>query len=599
MHPVYITALALALLLTIAAPLAAVPDVFLPYISDEPPPVVEIIDESEVAGVHVIEMRFLSRTLPSGEQYEIHSILAHPTAPGVYPGIVVCHGGSGYAGALRDAVIGWAERGYVAIVQDAPGIAGRTQAGSRGPYFAQGGNTFTTEPDITASPLFDGMVAILNSLALLRSRPDVDTERIGILGGSWGGYSTTMIAGLAGDRIRAAFSLYGAGFYEQGTCWMPQLFAMSDEQRQLWLNTLDAGRQAHNISADYMILAANNDWFFWPPSIEATLDVMPGEKNYLFAPNDYHAIRQPGGTDGPPAFNTAKNRAYMEIRFMDWKLKGVDNPFPTAAALIDGERAEDRVRVRFTVDSQRPVTAAHLYWSAGEMPWRFRWWERVEAALVEDGVYEALVPVEQPDYPIDWVGVVTDDDYATVSTRIRRFTPLELGFTSDQRIDRLFSEDFEGPQVSRRWRWAPITPRGEGGRWAVNAEATRTGERGLMLQGVHAACAWGIRAAPLRHSGARGLRFWARSATAEPLEGLEVSLQVELERAARHQWVAAEVQQATLTEQWQQFEVPWSGFVYSGEGDPPCELLSDGLGELRFLLAESDQAVHIDDIEFF
>lgn len=591
--------LAVAVLCLGAPARAGVPVIFEPYLRDVPPTIVEELPEKRIGDTLVREFWFLSRRVPAtGKEYHIHCILARPTAPGPHPGIVFCHGGSGYLDRERTHVVGWAQRGYVCIGQDAPGICSQTEAKSRGPYFDGEAITFQAEPDATASALYDGLVAVLNSLALLRSQPDVDRDRIGIFGGSWGGYTATMIASLAGDRIRAAFSIYGCGFYDLGSCWMPTLDGMADEPRREWLDNLDAGRQAANMRADYAILVANNDWFFWPPAATATLDAIPGERHYLFAPNDYHEIRQPGGTLGPPTVDTRTNRTYMEVRYMDWKLKGVDNPFPRAEARGPAERAEDGLRVRFWVASKRPIAAAGVYWSAGEMPWRFRWWERVEATDLGQGEYEAVLPVEQPEYPMDWVAVVSDDDNASVSTRIQRADPRALGFDPGRRTDVLFAEDFEGPLVHWRWRWTPITPRGEGGTYRARCpEAAHSGKLGLMLQGPYSCCAWGFRAAPIRSSGARGLRLWARAAGDCPVTGLQVQLAVELDRAQRHLWTAADVAAATLTPQWQRFEVPWDRFVYAGDGDPPVPLLSDGLGELRFTLAEPDQAVYVDDIE--
>jgi hypothetical protein len=162
--------------------------------------------------------------------------------------------------------------------------------------------------------------------------------------------------------------------------------------------------------------------------------------------------------------------------------------------------------------------------------------------------------------------------------------------------DRLFREDFEGPWVGHRWRWAPITKRGEGGTFRITPEAAHTGGKGLMLHGPYSCCAWGFRAAPIRHRGRRGLRLWARSATEEAVTGLKVQLVVELDRAMRHYWQASEVEAATLTGEWQRFDIPWDGFEYVGK-EPPVDLLCDGLGELRFSLDEQDQAVYIDDIK--
>ena len=577
---------------------ADVPDVFKPYLRDDPPPIVEELPEQSAGNVRVREFWFHSRQLPSsGEAYEIHCVLARPSVDGPHPAVIVCHGGSGHLDMTRETAVGWAERGYVSITQDTPGFCNRAASTSRGPYFSRGGDMFYVAPDPAESSLCDGIIAVLNSLAILRAQADVDKARVGITGGSCGGYMTTVVAGLAGDRIRAAFSIYAGGFFDLATVYMPRLKALNEQQRQWWLETLDAGRHAARMEADYMVLAAANDWFFWPPSVEATLDKIPGYRNGLFSPNDYHQIRQPGGTVPPPAVNRRTNRTSMEIRYMDWKLRGTGAPFPECKAAQRPEPTGDRVKVRFRVTAARPIAVAHAWWSAGEMPWRFRAWERVPATAAPDGVYESVLPVDEPEYPIDWVGIVTDDQYASVSTRIQRVNPGELGFASSVRRDRLFSEDFEGGPTTALWRWASGSKRGAGGTYGITAEAARRGKKGLFLHGPYSCCVWGIRAAALRGAGATGIRFWARSA-AEPFAGLQPILVVELEGGVRHFWVASKVAESTLTREWQQFEVRWDEFARQGK-QSPVALLSDGLGELRFTLDGADQAVHIDDLEVF
>ena len=94
--------------------------------------------------------------------------------------MLVCHGGGGYADGVAPAVIGWAKRGYVSMCQDQPGIYNSSKGQSTGPWTRLNRSRLTVEPDATASILFDGVVAALNGLAMLRSQPDVDLARIGV-----------------------------------------------------------------------------------------------------------------------------------------------------------------------------------------------------------------------------------------------------------------------------------------------------------------------------------------------------------------------------------------------------------------------------------
>ncbi|MFO8079194.1 MAG: hypothetical protein R6V07_02705, partial [Armatimonadota bacterium] len=82
---------------------AGAPEIYQPYLQDNPPEIVEELPEQRLhsedgAGdVIVREMWFVPREIPGAEQsYEVHSILARPAAPGPHPAILFCHGGGGY-----------------------------------------------------------------------------------------------------------------------------------------------------------------------------------------------------------------------------------------------------------------------------------------------------------------------------------------------------------------------------------------------------------------------------------------------------------------------------------------------------------------------
>ena len=597
---------AIGLMLGTGALAADVPDIYLPYLQDNPPEIVEELPEQRVGDVIVREFWFVPRDIPgTDERYEVHAVMARPATPGPHPAIVFCHGGGGYTHRERVSIIGWARKGYVCIGQDQPGFCNMRQSLSRGPSADVAGSAFVPTPDATASPLFDGVVAVLRSLSILRNDPDVDPERIGVFGGSWGGYMTNMAAALGGDKFAAAFAIYGAGYYDLATDWAYRFSKMPADERERWLAAFDPGRLATNTTADYMILQATNDWYFWPPSVEATLENIPApgpgtEKNWLFSPNDYHAIRLPGGTSDP-GVNHAQHRSYMEVRYMDWKLKGEGAAFPTAQATGEPVREGDAIRVRFATTSELPIASAAVYWSGGEMAWRLRWWEAVQAEEVEPGVYEALLPVRSADKRLDWVGVVSDEGAASVSTLIQRVQPTDIGFEAGTSPAPATMDDLQALLADQRWRWAAGTlRRGEGCGYAREEAAAREeGGIGHRITGNYTIATWGVRAADIEVAGATGVRLWVRSAGEEPVDSFHVGLVVEMPIGNRHVFSAQSVEGLEIGPEWQMLELPWSDFEAADAGaDAPVELLSDGLGELRLHVSGEGSAVAVDDMEF-
>jgi dienelactone hydrolase len=572
-------------------PAQGAPAIFEPYLTDTPPRILEVLEKKTEEGVEITRLKFLNRELPTGEQVIIYGILARPAAPGRYPGVLVCHGGGGYADASAPAVKAWAKRGYVSFCQDQPGICNMRQASSSGPWSAKKWGLFTVEPDPTCNVLFDGVVAALNGLALLRSQPDVDRSRIGVTGGSWGGYMTTMVSGLAGDRVRAAFSIYGCGFYDEGSHWSHTIGGLPEETRKRWVEHLDAGRQAKGIRAHYFIAAAANDWFFWPHIVMRTLNEIPAPKNLVFAPNDSHCITVPGGTGGPPAFDRQGHRTYMEILWMDYHLKGAGEPFPVCQPVGAPLRKGDAIEVRFRVAGPKPVRDASVWVAPAEMPWRLKWWRKVEVQPAGDGLYTALLPVEETEYALNWFGLATDERHISISTPMQEVQPAALGFKPEERRDVHFAEDFEGPEAAKRWRrqyWPE--EKYKSGRALVCAEAARGGKRGLKITQQFALRGDGIRGVALRASGTRGLAFWVRSPGGT---GFDVQLMGEMPDGKRIYWQSS---QPDPGKEWKRIEIPWSEFKLVGEAAAPFEPLSPGLGQIRFVTPENAE-IHIDDLE--
>jgi len=404
-------------------------DPFAPYLDGKAPAITR-----EIAPVpqDIVLRRVLFRIRDKNEAY---AVIATPKAPGKHPGILVLHGSGGSA--EEEKAMAWAQRGYIAVAPEMPGLYSPLTHGNLPMNKGYAEGRYTMQPDTTHSVLFDGMLAAVKALDLLRAQPNVDTEHIGVCGVSWGGAMTTMVCGLAGDKVRAGFAIYGCGFFDKSglkrakpnPAMKPGFYGgnMTPEERERWLRDLDPGRRAPNIKAAFFLAGATNDFFGYVEAVQATLDAIPGEKNHLFAPNNNHKALVPGGT----GFETVKqepgaplrliggraNWLAMEVPYFDYYLKGIGKPFPKVSL----EKSNDTHLARFSVAAPHPVAKAEVYWAKADpvgdqiepaAVQKDRLWNALPAAKTGADTYETKLPAEAG----IWFALVSDDRPVTVSS---------------------------------------------------------------------------------------------------------------------------------------------------------------------------------------
>lgn len=408
-------------------------DPLAPYNTDDPPRIVATLETFQTNEVEVTRLRFESKPVATSNGVENVEIFASLCRPGrnlrsqvsdsKLPALLVLHGGGGNAEERR--AIGWARRGYVALASELPGIGSPEKLQSLGPFRREkygAGHFRVINGDVTTCGIFDAVVAGLKGLALLRSQPDVDRSRVGIVGVSWGGYMTTMLCGLAGRRVDAAFSVYGCGYYDRGSSGGNNLEKLGDPvARDAWLRWLDAGRRAKGIRCPIFFAAAADDFFFFPPAVMATYEDISSPKNLVFAPNVSHAINLPGGTRG---WNN-DTWVDMEVPWFDRHLRGNGAEFPAMTA-TEARREGDGIRVGFAVTRAATITNTAVWYTADAAPWPKKQW--LQRATERNS---ALLPVTNAAQAIHWFAVASDARPVTVSTPLQTVDPRTLGFASE------------------------------------------------------------------------------------------------------------------------------------------------------------------------
>lgn len=391
-------------------------DPFLPYLSPKPPAIVQRLGDENVGNVRVQRIVFRSRMVQTKEgprPSNVFVVITSPLNPGKYPGLLILHGGRGAA--EQDKAVAWAARGYVAVAPDLPGIADSELVPySSGPWKGHFTSKFiTANPDVTASHIFDGVLAALQALELLRAQPNVRIDRIGVVGINWGGYVTTMVSGMAGTEVRAAFSIYGSGYYDRGSAWQESLARLPKAESARWLKHLDAGRRAHGIAANYFVAATTNHEYYWPPAVMATLADIHSPRNQLFAPNAVDSISLPGGSLMP---DFSSSWLSMEEPYFAFYLQGTGKPFPIVAIEKAARRDNETVRVQFRVQGQS--VRASAYYSLNDKPWVEREWVKAPVVFIGKGIYEAALPAAAADHGASWFAIASDTRPVTVSSTI-------------------------------------------------------------------------------------------------------------------------------------------------------------------------------------
>ena len=152
--------------------------------------VVPLTSFGEAAAPLVTSITELEGDAPDG--YQVHGFLALPAGEGPHPVLLMIHGGpfAQYGWSVLDEAQVYAAAGYAVVYGNPRGSSGYGETQAR---YIIGDVGARQAPDL---------IALLEAAL---DRPDIDRQRIGVLGGSHGGYMTTWLIG-HNDRFRAAVS---------------------------------------------------------------------------------------------------------------------------------------------------------------------------------------------------------------------------------------------------------------------------------------------------------------------------------------------------------------------------------------------------------
>ena len=198
----------------------------------EPPQVWEHAGSANDDGVKAI---FYENVSFKGRETRVFAYLGIPRSDDgrPVPGMVLVHGGGGSA--FRRWVRYWNEHGYAALSMDWNGCISGNEKGDEQhghEHHKWGGPTGAEPWKGLDEPIGDqwpyhAVAAIVRARTLLESLPEVDGDRIGLTGVSWGGYLTCIAAGVD-QRFKFAAPVYGCGFVADHSRWTDPGHALAE-----------------------------------------------------------------------------------------------------------------------------------------------------------------------------------------------------------------------------------------------------------------------------------------------------------------------------------------------------------------------------------
>jgi dienelactone hydrolase len=280
------------------------------------------------------------------------------------PAMVLVHGGGGSA--YIPWVQLWVNRGYAAIAMD---TCGAMSGGGHNNHLRHehsgpsgwGGFEQIDDP-IEDQWTYHAVADVILAHSLIRSFPEVDPNKIGLSGISWGGFLSCIVGGVD-SRFRFVAPVYGCGFLGENSVWLPDFEKMGHDKAQRWLKLWDPSRYLHSAQVPYLWVTGTTDFAFPMDSLQKSYRLTKGTRVLCIRVGMAHGHGGPGENPG-------------EIHAMADAVLKNGLPLPR---IVGSHRDGTKASVNF--ESESPIRKAELNYTTDAGPWQNRHWITIPASL--------------------------------------------------------------------------------------------------------------------------------------------------------------------------------------------------------------------------
>lgn len=344
------------------------------------PPSIWSAEEYKAAGVMGV---FFENVPYKGQPTRVFAWIGLPDLKSgvTCPGMILLHGGGGTA--FAEWVRLWNHRGYAAIAFDQCGCvpANHKELGGEEqfPHAYGGPPGWDASFDAVGEEIkdqwgFHVIAAVSRARAILASQPGVNAERIGVTGISWGGYMTSLAAGVV-PGLACAIPVYGCGFLGENSYWKDEVYPSKPRKAiERWQELWDPSHYLPSAKLPMCWISGTNDFAYPLDSLQKSYSLPSGEKTLCIRVEMPHSHQ-----DG---------WAPAEIGvFADSQLCG-GAPLPQLKSHgVDGKI------LWAEFESARPILSAEINFTRATGQWQDRKYNRLPVRFVSTkGRVEAVIP---------------------------------------------------------------------------------------------------------------------------------------------------------------------------------------------------------------